>query len=142
LKIELDYDAMKEAEQALLASILIDPKWITQVKLLVKPEYFSDWHKDITKCNRARLFKCMVLCEPYPNMIVLRQRMLEQNLYQDGDVNNWNNMISEMPTSCDCLLYVEVVRKYFAQRMTALGHPEIAVKELSSGKTLKGICVE
>jgi replicative DNA helicase len=133
LKIELDYDAMKEAEQALLASVLIDPKWIAQVKLLVKPEYFSDWHKDITKCNRARLFKGMVL---------LRQKMLEQNLYQDGDVNSWNNMISEMPTSCDCLLYVEVVRKYFAQRMTALGHPEIAVKELSSGKTLKGICVE
>lgn len=142
MKIELDYDAMKEAEQALLASLLIEPKWIVQVKPLVKPEYFSDWRKDITNANRARLFKGMALCEPYPNIIVLRQKMIEQNLYHDGDAEKWNNMISEMPTSCDCLLYADVVRKYFAQRMMALGHPDIAVKELSSSKTQRGICVE
>ena len=102
------FTAVYQAEEALIGSILIDPDWISQVKEIVKPNYFHNG-------THKKIFTAMIECD-HPDQIMTAQKMIDQGTLEAGVIAQMSGMIATTPTSLDCMYYAEAVRNYAAQR--------------------------
>ena len=74
--------ARREAEQALLASILVWPEIISEVKTKIAPEDFQD--SKFYKGQHARIYRAMYECE-HPDIVSVAAKMNEMKLLEKSD---------------------------------------------------------
>lgn len=97
----------EQAESHLLASVFIDPNCFSEVKNIVRVEYFwSEWNKKIYQA---------MLNVKHPDQISVAQNMSQTGSLEDGMVSAMWLMIADCITSIDYIYYAEAVKKYAAQ---------------------------
>lgn len=102
-----------EAEQAVLGSILIDPSCITQVLILVKPDYFYlPQHKAIFTIMQ----EIDALGGKIDPLIVL-EKLKEQKIYDDAGGKQYLFQLAEVvPTTENVEAYSNIIREQFYKR--------------------------
>lgn len=102
-----------EAEQAVLGSILIDPSCITQVLILVKPDYFYlPQHKAIFTIMQ----EIDALGGKIDPLIVL-EKLKEQKIYDDAGGKQYLFQLSEVvPTTENVEAYSNIIREQYYKR--------------------------
>ena len=104
-----------EAEQAVLGSILIDPSCITQVNLLVKPDYFYlPQHKEIFIIMQ----EIDALGGKIDPLIVL-EKLKDQKVYDDAGGKQYLFQLAEMvPSTENVEAYSKIIReKYYIRSL-------------------------
>lgn len=102
-----------EAEQAVLGSILIDPSCITQVLILVKPDYFYlPQHKAIFTIMQ----EIDALGGKIDPLIVL-EKLKEQKIYDDAGGKQYLFQLAEVvPTTENVEAYSNIIREQYYKR--------------------------
>ena len=104
-----------EAEQAVLGSILIDPSCITQVNLMVKPDYFYlPQHKEIFLIMQ----EIDALGGKIDPLIVL-EKLKDQKIYDDAGGKQYLFQLAEMvPSTENVEAYSKIIReKYYIRSL-------------------------
>lgn len=115
------YKATKQAETALLGSILIAgtgsgcPE-MAHVKATVDPRDFTDGHLRTPENRRSRIFTAMLQCDTHPDQIAVARKLAETDTLASDDIAYMSQCISTTPTSLDLQHYAEAVRDYSKQR--------------------------
>ena len=108
-------DAVEQAEQAVLGSILVDSSFhvdrqmLTEVAKILRPADFR-WPQ------HQRIYAAMLSCRESPNQIIVAEELNTQGKLETGDCAYLSHCIVVTPTSLDCLDYAEVVRRYALER--------------------------
>ncbi len=102
-----------EAEQAVLGSILIDPSCITQVLILVKPDYFYlPQHKAIFTIMQ----EIDALGGKIDPLIVL-EKLKEEKIYDDAGGKQYLFQLAEaVPTTENVEAYSKIIREQYYKR--------------------------
>ena len=104
-----------EAEQAVLGSILIDPSCITQVLIMVKPDYFYlPQHKEIFTIMQ----EIDALGGKIDPLIVL-EKLKDQKIYDDAGGKQYLFQLAEMvPSTENVEAYSKIIReKYYVRSL-------------------------
>lgn len=104
-----------EAEQAVLGSILIDPSCITQVLIMVKPDYFYlPQHKEIFTIMQ----EIDALGGKIDPLIVL-EKLKDQKIYDDAGGKQYLFQLAEMvPSTENVEAYSKIIReKYYIRSL-------------------------
>ena len=104
-----------EAEQAVLGSILIDPSCITQVNIMVKPDYFYlPQHKEIFIIMQ----EIDALGGKIDPLIVL-EKLKDQKIYDDAGGKQYLFQLAEMvPSTENVEAYSKIIReKYYVRSL-------------------------
>ena len=104
-----------EAEQAVLGSILIDPSCITQVLIMVKPDYFYlPQHKEIFMIMQ----EIDALGGKIDPLIVL-EKLKDQKIYDDAGGKQYLFQLAEMvPSTENVEAYSKIIReKYYIRSL-------------------------
>ena len=104
-----------EAEQAVLGSILIDPSCITQVLIMVKPDYFYlPQHKEIFMIMQ----EIDALGGKIDPLIVL-EKLKDQKIYDDAGGKQYLFQLAEMvPSTENVEAYSKIIReKYYVRSL-------------------------
>ena len=104
-----------EAEQAVLGSILIDPSCITQVLILVKPEYFYlPQHKTIFTIMQ----EIDALGGKIDPLIVL-EKLKNEKVYDDANGKQYLLQLSQLvPSTENVEAYSKIIReKYYVRSL-------------------------
>ncbi len=104
-----------EAEQAVLGSILIDPSCITQVLIMVKPDYFYlPQHKEIFLVMQ----EIDALGGKIDPLIVL-EKLKDQKIYDDAGGKQYLFQLAEMvPSTENVEAYSKIIReKYYVRSL-------------------------
>lgn len=104
-----------EAEQAVLGSILIDPSCITQVLIMVKPDYFYlPQHKEIFTIMQ----EIDALGGKIDPLIVL-EKLKDQKIYDDASGKQYLFQLAEMvPSTENVEAYSKIIReKYYVRSL-------------------------
>ncbi len=83
--------ARREAEQALLASILVWPEIISEVKGKIVPEDFQD--SKLPKNLHARIYRAMCQCDK-PEQISVARKLNEKKQLESGDCTYLCNLVA------------------------------------------------
>lgn len=115
-----ELDEATEAEEKLLASVLLDPGLIHEVKKMTPLQAFSDYKYSARDGNeygnRARVYAAMLECE-HPDMITLAKQMVNMGIRHNGDIAYINSLIGHCATHLDWPYYCQAVNTYYARRM-------------------------
>ena len=104
-----------EAEQAVLGSILIDPSCITQVLIMVKPDYFYlPQHKEIFMIMQ----EIDALGGKIDPLIVL-EKLKDQKIYDDAGGKQYLFQLADMvPSTENVEAYSKIIReKYYIRSL-------------------------
>lgn len=107
-----------EAEQAVLGSVLIDPSCITQVNLLVKPDYFYlPQHKEIFIIMQ----EIDALGGKIDPLIVL-EKLKDQKVYDDAGGKQYLFQLADMvPSTENVEAYSKIIReKYYIRSLISV----------------------
>ncbi len=104
-----------EAEQAILGSIIIDPKCLNDVAILIKPEYFYlPQHRDIyTAVSTMYEFNRVI------DFVSLLETLKKNDTYDDDGGKAYLTQLAQcVPSSANVLEYVAIVReRYYARAL-------------------------
>lgn len=116
----VEADLATDAEEKLLASILLEPRLMPEIREVVKPEAFLDYHHFATgKTNhgtRARIYSAMVTCD-HPDMITLANHMVHLGTWLPNYTAYLNMLIANCATHFDWPYYARAVNDYYARRL-------------------------
>ena len=118
--------ARREAEQALLAAILVWPHIIGEVKAKLAPEDFRDakFHQG----QHARIFRAMCRCDR-PDQVSVALNLNETNQLQSGDCEYLHELVAGIFGKAkqtvywdanDYPEYIKVIRQYAGHQDTGL----------------------
>lgn len=115
-----ELDEATDAEEKLLASVLLDPVLIHETKKKTPLQAFSDYKYNARNGNeygnRARVYSAMLECE-HPDMITLAKQMVNMGIRHNGDIAYINSLIGNCATHLDWAFYCQAVNTYYARRM-------------------------
>ncbi len=128
-----------EAEQAVLGSILIDPACITQVLILIRPDYFYlPQHKAIFTI----LQDIDALGGKIDPLIVL-QKLKEEKIYDDAGGKQYLFQLAEsVPTTENVEAYCKIIREQYYKRSLINVSKNIIDDVVSSGETADSLLEE
>ncbi len=128
-----------EAEQAVLGSILIDPACITQVLILIRPDYFYlPQHKAIFTI----LQDIDALGGKIDPLIVL-QKLKEEKIYDDAGGKQYLFQLAEsVPTTENVEAYCKIIREKYYKRAIINVSKNIIDDVVSSGETADSLLEE
>ncbi len=126
-----------EAEQAVLGSIIIDPKCLNEIATQMKTEYFYiPQHREIyaTMSSMYELSQTI-------DFISLLEKLKADNVYDDaGGKEYLTSLVQRVPSSANVLTYVAIIReRYYARAlMEAAQHiiKDINENTVDSGKLI------
>lgn len=118
-----------EAEQAVIASVIIDPPSINLVLDRLRAEYFY-----IPQNRRIfEVLSAMSLENKNIDFITVLEKLREENLYDEaGGKAYLSNIVSAVPTSANIELYADIVRERFYMRSLILSSRDI-IEHASQG---------
>ncbi len=128
-----------EAEQAVLGSILIDPACITQVLILIRPDYFYlPQHKAIFTI----LQDIDALGGKIDPLIVL-QKLKEEKIYDDAGGKQYLFQLAEsVPTTENVEAYCKIIREQYYKRSLINVSKNIIDDVVTSGETADSLLEE
>ncbi len=128
-----------EAEQAVLGSILIDPACITQVLILIRPDYFYlPQHKAIFTI----LQDIDALGGKIDPLIVL-EKLKEEKIYDDAGGKQYLFQLAEsVPTTENVEAYCKIIREQYYKRSLINVSKNIIDDVVSSGETADSLLEE
>ena len=126
-----------EAEQAVLGSLIIDPKCISEVAVQTKADYFYiPQHRDIYSAITS-----MYELSQSIDFISLLERLKKDGVYDEaGGKSYLTQLVQTVPSSANVLTYVSIVReRYYARAL--MGAAQGIIKDINenvmdSGKML------
>lgn len=117
--IFLEFDGLsvpfsKEAEQAVLGSILIDPQSINLVAAELKPEFFyMPQHREIYKV----LSSMLELGGAAIDFVTVLERLKSHGTYDEaGGKEYLSHLLKVVPSSAHITTYVDIIREHFYAR--------------------------
>ena len=125
------------AEQAVLGSMIIDPKCIDEVAVCVKTEYFYlKQHKQIFEAISA-----MYQFSQAIDFVSLLARLKKDGVYDEASGKEYlTQLVQKVPSSANVLTYVNIVREHYYQRALATAAQgilkDITENTMDSGKML------
>ena len=127
-----------EAEQAVLGSVLIDPACITQVLILVKPEYFYlPQHKAIFTIMQ----EIDALGGKIDPLIVL-EKLKNEKVYDDANGKQYLLQLSQLvPSTENVEAYARIIREKFYVR-SLINVSKSIIDEASSSSEQADILLE
>ena len=114
--------ARRETEQALLASILVWPHIISEVKAKLTPEDFQD--SKVFKGQHTRIFRAMCQCD-YPDQVSVALKLNEMKVLESGDCEYLHEIVAGIFGKAkqtvywdanDYLEYIAAIQKYAGRR--------------------------
>ncbi len=131
-KLIYDLDGTKlpysvEAEQAILGSIIIDPKCISDVAVQIKTEYFYiPQHKEIYEAITS-----MYELSQSIDFVSLLERLKKDGVYDEtGGKSYLTQLVQSVPSSANVLTYVAIVReRYYARAL--MGAAQNIIKDIN-----------
>ena len=116
-----------EAEQAVLGSLIIDPKCITEVAVQMKAEYFYiPQHKSIYTAISS-----MYELSQSIDFVSLLEKLKKDGVYDDaGGKTYLTQLVQSVPSSANVLTYVSIVReRYYARAL--MGAAQSIIKDIN-----------
>ena len=115
------------AEEAIIASILVDGNNFPQASALLHPgDFFSDQHQ--------RIYAAMGKLNPGGiDEITVAQKMQDLGTLKAGDCAYFAGIISRVPTSCHCKYYAQIVKDY-SNRRRGITQAQKLAKDAYEGK--------
>lgn len=116
-----------DAEQAVLGSLIIDPKCISDVAVMVRAEYFYlPQHKDIYSAITS-----MYELNQSIDIISLLERLKKSGVYDDaGGKAYLTQLVEKVPSSASVLTYVGIMREHYYAR-SLMGAAKNIIKDVS-----------
>ena len=104
-----------EAEQAVLGSIIVDPKCLNEIAVLMKTEYFFiPQHKEIYS-----VLSTMYELSQAIDFISLLDKLQKAGVYDEAGGKAYLTQLAQtVPTSANVLTYVAIIReRYYARAL-------------------------
>ena len=126
-----------EAEQAVLGSIIIDPKSFSEIAPLIKTEYFYlPQHKEIFTVLSSMYELSQVI-----DFVSLLEKLKKSGVYDEaGGKAYLTTLVQTVPSSANVLTYVSIIReRYYARALMTAAQgiiKDIDENLLDSGKLL------
>jgi len=105
--------AIREAEMALLGSILIYPDVIGEVRQAIHPQDFAD-HRFRDNLH-TRIYEAMLSCQ-HPDQITVAREMNRRGTLRRGDCTYLCRLVAEVPCPLDYMYYAQAVAEYSLKR--------------------------
>ena len=142
-KLIYNLDAYKapyslEAEQAILGSILIDPKCLNEIAVLIKPEYFFiPQHKAIYTAM-ATMFELSQVID----FVSLLEKLKKDGVYDEaGGKSYLTNLVQMVASSANVLTYVSILRdRYYLRALMNVAQD--IVKDVNENAADSGALLE
>ncbi len=101
------------AEQAVLGSMIIDPKCIDEVAVAAKAEYFYiPQHKEIYSAISSMYEFSQAI-----DFVSLLERLKKDGVYDEaGGKEYLTQLVQKVPSSANVLTYVDIIREHYYQR--------------------------
>ena len=102
-----------EAEQAILGSIIIDPKCLTEIAVLIEAEYFYiPQHKEIYSAMSSMYELSQAI-----DFVSLLEKLKKDNVYDEAGGKEYLMILAQsVASSANVLTYVNIVRERFYAR--------------------------
>lgn len=126
-----------EAEQAVLGSVIIDPKCLTDIATLMKTEYFYiPQHREIYAAMASMYELSQTI-----DFVSLLEKLKSDGVYDEaGGKAYLTKLAQHVPSSANVLTYVAIIReRYYARSLMTAAQgiiKDINDNELDSGKLL------
>ena len=121
-RIITDMDASRlpysvEAEQSVLGALIIDPKTITEVAELIKPEYFYiPQHREI-----FAVMSSMFEINRTIDLVTLVEKLKDAGVYDEAGGKAYiSQLIQTVPSAANVLTYVTIWRERYYTRALIL----------------------
>ena len=131
-RIITDMDASRlpysvEAEQSVLGALIIDPKTITEVAELIKPEYFYiPQHREIFS-----VMSSMFEINRTIDLVTLVEKLKDAGVYDEAGGKAYiSQLIQTVPSAANVLTYVTILRERYYTRALILAAQKI-IKDAS-----------
>ena len=131
-RIITDMDASRlpysvEAEQSVLGALIIDPKTITEVAELIKPEYFYiPQHREI-----FAVMSSMFEINRTIDLVTLVEKLKDAGVYDEAGGKAYiSQLIQTVPSAANVLTYVTILRERYYTRALILAAQKI-IKDAS-----------
>ena len=116
-----------EAEQAVLGSMIMDPKCISEVAVDAKPEYFYiPQHKEIYTANTSMYELSQTI-----DFVSLLERLKKNGVYDEtGGKAYLTQLVQSVPSAANVLTYVGIIReRYYARAL--MGAAQGIIKDIN-----------
>ena len=126
-----------EAEQAVLGSVIIDPKFLTDIATSMKTEYFYiPQHREIYAAMASMYELSQTI-----DFVSLLEKLKTDGVYDEaGGKAYLTELVQRVPSSANVLTYVAIIReRYYARALMTAAQgiiKDINENELDSGKLL------
>lgn len=126
-----------EAEQAVLGSVIIDPKCLTDIATSMKTEYFYiPQHREIYAAMASMYELSQTI-----DFVSLLEKLKTEGVYDEaGGKAYLTELVQRVPSSANVLTYVAIIReRYYARALMTAAQgiiKDINENELDSGKLL------
>ena len=116
-----------EAEQAVLGSLIIDPKCISEVAVSTKADYFYiPQHRDIYTAITSMYELSQTI-----DFVSLLERLKKDGVYDEaGGKSYLTSLVQSVPSSANVLTYVSIIReRYYARAL--MGAAQGIIKDIN-----------
>ena len=126
-----------EAEQAVLGSVLIDPKCLNEIAVAIKTEYFYiPQHKEIYNAMASMYELSQTI-----DFVSLLEKLKKEGVYDEaGGKAYLTQLVQTVPSAANVLTYVAIIReRYYARSLMTAAQDiikDINEDALDSGKLL------
>jgi replicative DNA helicase len=128
---DFQYPQDKEAESALLGSLILDNSQIGEVADILKPEYFYQQTYRLIYETMIELYDRRV---PFDTVILKNELLKKGNLDKVGGIENIVAILESVPTASNATYYAEIIReKHILRRVIVISND--ILKKSATGQT-------
>ncbi len=127
-----------EAEQAVLGSILVDPKCLNDIAVVIKPDFFYfEHHKKI-----YNVLSSMFELSQAIDYVTLLERLKKDGVYDEAGGKAYLTQLAQgVPTSANVMSHVAIMReRYYARAL--LGAAQNIIKDIEENTEDSGTLID